>query len=320
MRRRRFASLTSLLPLLALLAATLSACLATEAPRPPAPADPVAAQPSEPPPPVTLPRTEQRVLRSESNGVAYRLDVSLPRGHRRVGGNDTDDGETTYPVIFLLDSDYSFALARNIVEHLSDRDHLTPAVVVGIGYDGPTTEAGYRSNRTRDYTPTHVPTGGYGPEHQRLSGGAPAFHRFLERELIPFVEEEYRANDRRVLVGHSYGGLFTVWAALTDPDLFAGYVAVSPSLWYDDHRTLAEADRFLTADTPLPARMYLTVGSREISSRRDMPADLRRLAGALEADPPPGLALRWEVADDETHNSVFPRALSNGLRFVLEGR
>lgn len=51
-----------------------------------------------------------------------------------------------------------------------------------------------------------------------------------------------------------------------------------------------------------------------------MVEELRRLATALEGDPPPGLSLRWEIADDETHNSVFPRALSNGLRFVLEGR
>jgi hypothetical protein len=51
-----------------------------------------------------------------------------------------------------------------------------------------------------------------------------------------------------------------------------------------------------------------------------MVADLRRLAAAVETGPYPSLALSWEVAANETHNSIFPRALSGGLRFVMEGR
>lgn len=267
---------------------------------------------AERPPPVVLPRTEVRTLRSEANGVGYKLYVSLPRDYREPG-----DPGRAYPVVYLLDADYSFALARNIVEHLSDRDHLTPAILVGVAYDGPER---YRLHRTRDYTPSRVPTGGYGPEYQKHSGGAPAFHRFLTRELIPWIETEYRAAPRRVLVGHSYGGLFTTWSMLTDPEAFAGYVAVSPSLWYDDGAVFGHLKSFLESDRGLPARAYFSVGDRERNTQHDMVGDLRRLATTLEADPPPGLAFDWEVAENETHNSIFPRALSNGLRFVLEGR
>jgi hypothetical protein len=235
--------------------------------------------------------------------------VSLPKGYR--------DSSRTYPTIYLLDADYSFAIARNVVEHLSDRGHLTQAIIVGIAYDGPDA---YRMNRTRDYTPTHSPTGGYGPEYQAVSGGGPGFREFIADDLIPFVEREYRASSRRVLVGHSYGGLFATWVAMTAPQLFAGYIIVSPSLWYDDGMIFDVEEREAAARRDLPVRMFLTVGSREINHQHDMVADLRHFASVLEGRAYPGLALDWAVSDDETHNSVFPRALSDGLRFVLEGR
>jgi predicted alpha/beta superfamily hydrolase len=260
-------------------------------------------------PPVVLPNTQQRILRSSINDVTYKLYVSLPA--------DYDSSAARYPVIYVLDADYAFAIARNIVEHLSDRHHLTRALIVGIAYDGP---PAYRMNRTRDYTPTHVPTGGYGPAHQAGSGGGPRFHHFLADELIPFVRREYRVTERRVLVGHSFGGLFAAWSALEAPRLFTGYVIVSPSLWYDDH-LLFETER-TPADTTddLPVRMYLAVGSDEINATRDMVSDLRHFATMLERRGYRGLALRWAVDDNETHNSIFPRALSDGLRFVLRGR
>jgi predicted alpha/beta superfamily hydrolase len=256
-----------------------------------------------------LPRSEQRVLESEAVGVSYKLYVSLPRSYA--------SSEAAYPVIYLLDADYSFAIARNVLEHLSDRGDLREAILVGIAYSGPDA---YRTNRTRDYTPTFVPSGGYGPDYQAVSGGAAQFKRFISDELAPFVEAEYRASHERYLVGHSYGGLFGTWVALTTPELFRGYVIVSPSLWYDGGMIFGMEQQARVRGLPIGGRMYLSVGSREINAQHDMVADLRRLAGGLESGSYPNLAVGWEVAADETHNSVFPRALSNGLRFVLEGR
>lgn len=260
-------------------------------------------------PPVVLPDTEERRLRSSVNGVSYKLYVSLPKAYA--------SSYERYPVVYLLDADYSLALAHNIVAHLSDRGHLPRVILIGIAYGG---APDYRLNRTRDYTPTAVPTGGYGPEYQQVSGGAPLFRRFMAEELIPFVEKEYRLGTRRVLVGHSYGGLFATWMALTDPEMFQGYIVVSPSLWYDDHLIFREEQRMGSSGRDIPARMYLTAGAREINTQHNMPADLRRFAARLEQGRYASLRLRWSVREDETHNSIFPGALSDGLRFVLQGR
>lgn len=262
------------------------------------------------PPPVQLPRTEVRHLASTRvEGVSYRLYVSLPRGYT--------ESSDRYPVVYLLDADYSFAIARNVVEHLADRDRMPWVILVGIAYDGPPR---YREHRTRDYTPIHVPTGGYGPEYQRHSGGGPAFRRFLAEELVPFVDRTYRTTGERALVGHSYGGLFGAWVAFTTPWLFDHFLLVSPSLWYDDRRIFQTEEAWASERDSLAKTLYLAVGSREGSLRRDMVGDLRELGRRVERRGYRGLSTRAEVLDGETHDSVFPRALSNGLRTIFGSR
>lgn len=269
-----------------------------------------AAAPATAAPPLVLEHTEVRTLASRHAGVGYKLYVGLPESYA--------ESDERYPVVYLLDADYSFLLARNITQHLSQRDDLDEVLLVGIAYDGPLR---YRLNRTRDYTPTHVPTGGYGPEYQKVSGGGESFRRFLAEELQPFIDRTYRTRPgETTLVGHSYGGLFGTWVLLTEPELFSRYILVSPSLWYDDHLPLRLEAELAERRDSLPARVYFCVGSREVNSQRDMIADLRRFTARLEERGYEGLELRVEVFDDETHNSVFPTGLGRGLRYVHRGR
>lgn len=268
------------------------------------------AEPSEPAgegPPLTLGSTEVRRLHSDEVGVDYTLYVSLPPGYFR--------SDARFPVVYLLDADYSFAIARNVVEHLSHRGGLPEAILVGIAYGDP---LGYRLHRTRDYTPSHVPTGGYGPAIQRVSGGGERFRRFLSEELVPWVDRTYRTiPGDRGLVGHSYGGLFGTYVLLTSPELFSRYVLVSPSLWYDDRSMLERERGFAKRHPALPARVALAAGARE---NRVMAADMRTLAAQLERHAYEGLAVDAHVFPDDHHDSIFPAALSRGLRFVFEGR
>ncbi len=263
-----------------------------------------------PPAPLVVDRVEVRALRSAVNGVDYELRIALPHGY--------DDPARRFPVVYTLDADYSFLIARNIVDHLSERRHLPEAIVVGIAYGGPLR---YRLNRTRDDTPTFVATGGYGREWQRVSGGGPAFQRVLAEEILPLVDRAYRTDPGgRTLVGHSYGGLFATWTLLTRPGLFANVVAVSPSLWYDDRLVLRLEEAYADGHDRLPARLYLCVGSRERNGDHDMVADLETLAGRLARRHYRDLHLAHRVMPGETHNSIFPGCLSDGLRFVLAGR
>jgi uncharacterized protein len=255
--------------------------------------------------PVVLPDTRVERLHSRINGIDYTLYIGLPPAFR-------DDGDEAHPLLILLDADYSFPIAHGIVTHLRDRNDLPDLVVVGIAYAGP---PAYRRHRTRDYTPTHVADGGYGADIHRHSGGGPAFARFIEGELLPHLQRRYRARGKRVLVGHSYGGLFGAWALLERPGLFDGYILASPSLWYDRHLWFAREAAQTPGQRKRDARVYAATGALEINGERDMPADLRRFGARLTRERWPNLDVRSEILDGETHNSVFPRALSNGLRF-----
>lgn len=257
-----------------------------------------------------LPHTEVRSLHSAVTEIDYTLYVSLPRHYA-----DTDKA---YPVIFVLDADYAFALAHNIIEHLVDRRNLPEMMVVGIAYAGASQVLPvYRHNRTRDYTPTPTLDGGYGPEFQKFSGGGEQFRRFIVTELIPFIAAQYRVKpDDLTLVGHSYGGLFATYLLLTNPEAFQRYIIVSPSYWYDHRVIFTFEAQAATVRQRLPARVFLAVGSQE---NPIMAQDLEQFAAVLTSRQYQGLQMSSRIFPDENHNSVFPAALTRGLRVVFEG-
>lgn len=263
----------------------------------------------------TLPHTEVRSFYSQHVDAPYVLYISVPRRYR--------ESTQTYPVIFTLDADYAFALAHNIVEHFVDRGNLPEMIIVSIAYEGASQNIrNYRRWRTRDYTPTYTLEGGYGPEFQKYSGGGENFRAFIEEELLPFLQMHYRIkpNDR-TLVGHSYGGLFGTYILLTRPALFQRYILVSPSLWYDNKMIFAVENAYASQHKALPARVFFAVGEHENQPGigRSMVEDLQELVRRLRARSYHGLVLNSQVFPDETHNSIFPAALTRGLRFIFAG-
>jgi hypothetical protein len=264
--------------------------------------------------PYTVPNTEVIALKSKHTGANYQLFVSLPSNYRT--------SKKTYPVVYMLDADYSFALVRNIVQHLVEREDLPPMILVAIAYPGAAADrASYRMNRTRDYTPAYAPDGGYGAEHQKVSGGGPKFRAFLATELIPLIERRYRTHAHdRTLIGHSYGGLFGTYVLLTEPALFKRYILISPSLWYANRIALTMEEAAATSGIKPYARVFFAVGSQENhpAANRAMVDDLTELVSKLRARNNPRLTVRYRLYEGETHNSVFPGAVTRGLLTVFE--
>lgn len=263
--------------------------------------------------PYVLPFTSVLPLHARANGVDYRIYVRVPPEYAST--------QKSYPVIYLLDADYSFALATQIVEHLSGRMQQAPqAIIVGVAYaDQYPDQDRYHLNRTRDYTPVFVPDGGYGPAFQKVSGGGPKFLTALRDEIMPLVERTYRADPHdRTLVGHSYGGLFASWVLQQHPELFHRYLIVSPSLWYNKEMILA---REVSGHLPLlhdRTLVYLAIGSWENHADGDMMIDqMNRFATQLDARHDPNLAERHRTFEDETHASIFPTAFSTGIRHLF---
>lgn len=259
--------------------------------------------------PYTIPNTEIRRLHSSSNGVDYQLFVALP--------GDYKTSAKTYPVVYMLDADYSFALVRNVVQHFVEREDLPPLILVAIAYPGSATNREtYKMNRTRDYTPVYAPDGGYGAEYQKVSGGAEKFRAFIARELAPYVERNFRADPAdRTIIGHSYGGLFATYVLLTQPTLFNRYIVVSPSLWYSSRTVFTMEEEAAQSGSRPTARAFFSVGELESPQ---MSGDLTVLVNKLKSRGNQNLQLTLKIFGGERHNSVFPGAVTRGLQTVFD--
>jgi len=146
-----------------------------------------------------------------------------------------------YPVVYLLDADEThFAQVAVMLRKLgggSGNLSFPQMILVGI----PNTD------RTRDLSPTHVASSpaldSFSAAH---SGGGENFLAFIEKELIPHIDAAYPAAPYRVLIGHSLGGLMAVYAMVNHPNLFNGYLAIDPSLWWDNQAILKQAENALS--------------------------------------------------------------------------
>jgi uncharacterized protein len=259
--------------------------------------------------PYVIPNTEVVALRSQHTGADYELLIALPPSYAKSG--------KTYPVVYLLDAEDSFALVGNVVRNFTTRNHLPEMILVAIAYPGAgASREVYMRNRTRDYTPVRAPDGGQGVEFDEVSGGGPKFRSFIAGELAPFIERNYRADPNdRAIIGHSYGGLFATYVMLTEPSLFKRYIVVSPSLWYANRIAFTMEDQVAAAGLRPKARVFLSAGELEDST---IPSDLRVLYRKLKSRANPDLDLTLRIFQGERHNSVFPAAVTRGLLTVFD--
>lgn len=136
-----------------------------------------------------------------------------------------------YPVVYLLDGEILLPTVANIHNFYSG-GFMPEFVLVGISNE---------KHRTRDLTPTKVKTK-YGMPFNQENGESKNFLKFFKNELIPYIENNYQVSNHRTLIGHSYGGLFVVNTFLSQTNLFANYIAIDPSLDWDNQYLLKEAE------------------------------------------------------------------------------
>lgn len=240
---------------------------------------------------------ESRQVWSQTLGEQRRVLIYLPPHYERSG--------LKYPVLYLLDAEAQFHSVTGVLHALASLNGRVPEmIVVGVT----------NTNRTRDLTPP-----AQHPEKlstmQRAGGGADDFLTFLADELAPWVDARYRTEPYRVLVGHSFGGLFAIHALLQRPASFQAYVAISPSLWWDERTPLARARAGLGSLPPGRRFLYLTWGDHEPT----ISETTGQLVDWLQAHPPAGLPWAHRYYRGEDHGTTPLRSLPDGLQAVFAG-
>ena len=170
----------------------------------------------------------------EKIGILDSIYSKTLEEYRRIYIQFPDDytpqNNKKYPVVYILDGEVLLPTVKNFQSFYSGG--FTPEMIlVGISN---------KNHRTRDLTSSKI-TEKYGMPFNEENGEADNFSDFLEKELIPFIENKYPVTSFRTLIGHSYGGLFTINTLVNHPQLFSNYLAIDPSLDWDDQKLLKDS-------------------------------------------------------------------------------
>ena len=241
----------------------------------------------------------QYILKSEILQEDRPIIISLPKGYK--------ESKTNYPVLYLLDGLAYIKHVVGTVELLTESGVIPPMIIVGIE----------SLDRARDYTPSYAGKDGYaGPDTDiPQSGGAPKFLQFLEGELIPYVESNFRTHPYRLLEGHSFGGLFSTYALMNKPELFNAFIIQAPALWWNKEEMTAQAKDFFNSNNSQDTSVYFGTGGAEGWGMRQ---ELARYVDVIKQNTPKNF--RWkheEIVGDEEHEDSPLLLNYYGLKFVF---
>ena len=230
--------------------------------------------------------------------------------------SDTTYLPRKYPVLYLLDGDAHFHSVTGLIQILGTGVNGTFVVPEMIVVAIPNTD------RTRDLTPTRVTAGfdGKPAPFLKTSGGMGNFFTFIKSELIPEIESKYRTAPYRMFVGHSLGGITTINALYTTPETFNSYVAIDPSLWYDDRLLLKKAKAYFTS-AKLPNKA-LFVGQANTINPDDTTSNVHydsivQFNSILESYNSTGLRYGYKLYSSDDHGSVPLIAEYDALHFIF---
>jgi uncharacterized protein len=235
----------------------------------------------------------EKYMYSELIADSFFVFVSVPDGYY--------SGDKRYPVLYVLDGDIAFGMAASIARYLQIGENIPELIVVGIGYGSLDKSAGEK--RRRDYRPT--PT-----------GGAQNFLIFLEDELIPFIDNNYKTDPgERAINGYSIGGLFGLYTLFTKPEIFNRYIIGSPSLTWDNNSIYNYEENSSEKIGEKKIGVFISVGSEESDEKYFNPID--KLVTQIQERNYSGLKLEAKVFDASTHLMGPPESLTHGLISVF---
>lgn len=257
-------------------------------------------------------RAEKTVSKDIRSGILNEereVTVMLPMGYASSG--------LSYPVVYLLDGEQLLP-ALETVHSFYSGGFMPDMILVGIDNS---------SHRVRDLTPTEVTTL-WGMPYDGKSGGADEFLSFIEEELVPMIDQEFRTTDFRTLVGHSYGGLFTVHALLHGSS-FRQYLAIDPSLDWDEQQMLNSLPNmlkdfehrslFVTMSGQLHNQDPSITIENVMNDASPQTLFARSIKGFIEhAEQVETLETGWRYYPDDLHGTVVLPSLMDGLIALFE--
>lgn len=254
-------------------------------------------------------------LYSKLLNESRRVYIQLPASY-------SPEKNQKYPVVFILDGEIFLPTLSDVHNYYSG-GFIPEMVLVGISND---------ENRIRDLTTSNIKTQ-YGMPFNENNGEAHNFRKFIETELIPFIENKYPVTNYRTLIGHSYGGLFTISTLINQPGLFANYLAIDPSLDWDDQKLLKEAQEIIATQNyenkalfvSLSGQLHMQNSQMTIDNVMQDTTDFTLFARSniafsnmVKQNPKNGLTFEWKFYPRDIHGTIPFPSIMDGLISLFE--
>lgn len=226
----------------------------------------------------------------ESALLGYSLPITL-----RLPQTWTPDADDTFPVLVVFDrqNERSHGFILRSADYLMANDHMPESILVSI-------EANWQQRLSQ--TDLAV---------SERNGQMETYARMLFEELLPWIEEVYRANQIRVFAGHSRFGYFTTWLFQNYTDSLTGVVSLSP-FFGQTNVSLVDSMQSVFASSPQHHTVYTyCIGNDYPDQFLDMDSALKDLSNPM---------LRCEGAwyPHASHNATPGLHATAGLYTVFE--
>lgn len=185
---------------------------------------------------------------------SFYISVQLPLEYQ-------DLPKKRYPVVVLTDGNFYSPMLAPILHQYEKGGLLPPLILVSVGYKSFSL---MDSLRVRDYMfPASIPS-----DEMKAIGGGRDFYHFITEELLPQIDTNYRADkNKRTLLGHSFGGYFSLLALSEQIESkrsdFTSFVSASPTLWYNNNYLFNLTKKLNNSAIKDSLNIFLSVGAKE---------------------------------------------------------
>lgn len=233
---------------------------------------------------------EIRTIQSKILNEERTLNIYLPQKF---------DKTKSYPIIYLLDGSMNedFIHVTGLIQFFNQLYSMPETIVVGIA----------NIDRKRDFT-FHTDLKDLQKDYP-TTGHSDKFINFLDKELKPYIESQFKTTDN-YLFGQSLGGLLATEILLKKPELFNNYFIISPSLWWDDESLLRQAPQLLSNIKDPKKFIYISVGKGE---HPVMVKDAEDLFDVLKKSNKKNWTVEYKMMETDNHATILHRSLYEGL-------
>ena len=213
-----------------------------------------------------------------------------------------DTSTDSFPVLYMPDGGVKedFPHIANTLSKLLSENKIPPFILVGIE----------NTERGRDLTGASEAEDD--KQYCPITDGAKNFRAFITEELMPEISATYRTTKEKGIIGESLAGLFVMETFFVQPTAFDFYIAMDPSLWWNNHYLSSHAETLLSKLPDTELKLWFAGSSVEDISQYTRSVEKALISHAPET-------LTWKYADEpkEKHHTIFRDTKEKALIWTL---